>query len=565
MLVISWLRAMKFPIVVALAGSWGLATLLCGAQEPQPLFKVSGVVRNRLNGQPIARALVDGQNDAVLTDREGRFELWLPLGYVGLQVRRPGYSSREARRVRNISVEADISGLNLLLTPTASITGHLSGEETSNASGISFMAYRRLVEHSHPQWRQEGLASTDADGTFKMYEIESPGDYVVCTGIFRDWSRPGDEKNPAKGYAAHCYPADPGDGPENLLHVGESQQAEMEIPRILQPFFPVKIAVPGYPQGQGVSVQIYSQNGPPTAASMQWKEKTLTMESELPNGSYYAEANVWGTPMKYGRVDFKVENAPVDVKLVVSPLAPIEVEIHKEFTSSTDQEAQLRATGQMSFVKMGPGEDPPPVNMQMTPADGMMFRGGSMPLQHRQGASNSIYDLEGVTPGRYWVQATTFAQAYVSSMTSGAVDLMQEPLTVGPGNSVAPIEITMRDDMGEIDCTFNTEMASPQGGSAAGRFLAAMSGPAVFAVPVGPAASRAPHMGFSAMGRVQIPNLPPGTYRVMAVENAAELSNADPEFLAHLAEKGKTVAVAAGETVNVRLDLTKTGEEEPNP
>src|SRR6266700_1152752 len=284
--VVFWSRTIPVPIIAALAGILSMA-LPCGAQEAQPSFKVSGVVRNRLNGQPIARALVDGQNDAVLTDRQGRFELRLPQGYTGLQVRRPGYSNREIGGVQRVSVDADISGLGLFLTPTASITGHMSGQEISNASGITFMAYRRVMVDSHPQWKQEGMASTDADGTFKMYEIESPGDYVVCSGTFRDWTQPRNEKKPANRYAAHCYPADPGDGPENLLHVGESQQAEVEITSAWQPFFPVKISAPGYPQGQGVSMQIYSQNGFPTEASMQWNEQTLTMGSELPNGSYY--------------------------------------------------------------------------------------------------------------------------------------------------------------------------------------------------------------------------------------------------------------------------------------
>ena len=58
-------------------------------RQQASMCKVNGVVKNSLTGPPIERALLDGQIDAALSDRDGRFELHLPCGgYWQLQVRR---------------------------------------------------------------------------------------------------------------------------------------------------------------------------------------------------------------------------------------------------------------------------------------------------------------------------------------------------------------------------------------------------------------------------------------------------------------------------------------------
>jgi hypothetical protein len=78
-----------------MACTYGIASIRCVAQTTPAMFTVSGVVKNSLTGQPIPRALVNAQTDAVLTDSEGRFELRLQEGGAWLQVRRPGYSNMD--------------------------------------------------------------------------------------------------------------------------------------------------------------------------------------------------------------------------------------------------------------------------------------------------------------------------------------------------------------------------------------------------------------------------------------------------------------------------------------
>ena len=157
-----------------------------------------------------------------------------------------------------------------------------------------------------------------------------------------------------------------------------------------------------------------------------------------------------GTPASYGRIDFKVADAPrPGLTVTALPLQPLRAEIHKDFTASSD-------SGQGIETVSGNGNGGfSNINLNLIPADNLFENPFGGNLRRPDGASDGdVYEMDGVTPGRYWVQAMT-PEGYVSSMTSGQTDLMQEPLTIGAGESGAPIEITLRNDTGTIACTVN--------------------------------------------------------------------------------------------------------------
>jgi hypothetical protein len=160
------------------------------------------------------------------------------------------------------------------------------------------------------------------------------------------------------------------------------------------------------------------------------------------------------------------------------------------------------------------------------------------------------------------VQASYFLGGYISSIASGGVDLMREPLAVGVGSSAEPIHITVRNDFGEIDCTVNSVVAEP---STPDMQFYLMHSPVVFAIPDGPRGATPLQATFFGGRPVQISNLAPGTYHVIALDSFRDLNSVDPQELAKLIAQGKTVTVAPGGTVNVQLDLIKSGSEGLNP
>jgi hypothetical protein len=480
-----------------------------------------------------------------------------------MQVRRPGYTSGEEQGGgHRLTVEGDISGMVLYLTPTATITGHVLIPDGADTTGMSFIAYRRRTRNGHTQWQQAGLANTNADGVFKMYDMQSPGDYVLCNPMFVDRASPRQGKA-ARGLPCQCYPADPGDGRENLLHLSPGQQPEVEITRTMQPFYPVKIVVANEPAGERGGFQVFSQNGVATGAMMQWKEEGWT-EVDLPNGSYYAERRDWGKGATYGRVDFKVENgAPAPLTLVLLPLAPVAVQFHKDFTARPEEQRRFQETRVVTT-----NNDTPPAQLELMPADGINDGGGSRSIRHAEGIPGDGFVMEGVTPGRYWVQAPWSMEGYVSAITSGGVDLSREPLTIGPGNTVPPIEVTLRNDTGQIDFTVNgAAMGSAGGPGSLSLWPGHLSGAGftVYAIPAGARFSRQASAVSIAAGAMSLLDIPPGTYYVMALEKFLDLDALDDQQLARVEEHAKRVTVPAGGAVSVQLDLMKGDDEEPVP
>ena len=548
-------RSRVVLILVAMACTDGIASIDCVAQTAPAMYTVSGVVKNSLTGQPIPRALVNAQTDEVLTDGEGRFELRLPESGAWLQVRRPGYSNQERRGGHMVRVSAKMAALTLYLVPSASITGRLTGTNGGDAANIAFTAYRRRTVNGHDRWIQAGAATTNGDGVFRMYEMAAPAAYVLCSRATPEHLGMPVQRSVIAGYPQVCYPANPGDGDANLLNLAVGQQADVDIPLTRQPFYEVGLVEQNASRGQGRAFEIHDQNGLPVAYSTRWDEQRRTVVAELPNGLYYADARTWGETPAYGRVDFKVANAPLEgLNLTMLPLAPLAVEVREEFTGNRAPADAVR-DGVVTDASNG-------LNLSLNPVNAMMD-GGGQPLEHPKGADRNHFVMNNVVPGSYWVQASYILGGYISSITSGGVDLMREPLVVGHGNSTEPVEITLRNDGGEIDCTLSS---LPNGAEDAGAVPAEESQMTiVYAIPAGSGTSTLPRAASSPRTPARIMNLAPGTYHVVALDANRNLDDADSKGLATLAEQGKSVTVLAGGTINVQVEPIKSAGEGLNP
>lgn len=526
-----------------------------GGPTPQPsqsICKVGGVVKNSLTGQPIERALVDGQIDAAFTDSEGRFELHLQCGgYALLQARRPGYSNPRGAETHSVRVEPDSDEVAINLIPMSTITGHVSVSNGGDPSDLYFLAYKAGYWHGHVRWNSAGQAKTDSNGTFRMYELDSPGRYLLCSQQAQEHFGVPSTRNVTYGYPTTCYPLSMGTGSDGLLQLAPGQQAEVEISITRQPFYRVSI-FEGRPQGQRQGLNVYSYNGANVNASLRWKDEDQTWEAWLPNGMYYVESHSWGPSPAYGRLDIKVADSGVSgLKMNALPLAPVEVVIHKLFTAKSNEQPMDEAN--------------PGLEMELIPVEPRLEgSGGGIALRHEEGDEPGHFETQGVTPGRYWVQAFYFGGGYVSALSSGATDLTREPLVIGPGNSVPPIEVTVRNDGGTIECTLNHVPVAEvpnQSGVISGLMPNA---PVAYAIPAGPRFSRLPQSSFSPSGSLRLENLAPGLYHVVALSRFRDLDNVDPTELANLSAQGKTVRVEAGTSTSVQVDLAKS-DEEPSP
>jgi len=165
------------------------------------------------------------------------------------------------------------------------------------------------------------------------------------------------------------------------------------------------------------------------------------------------------------------------------------------------------------------------------------------------------FEIENVSPGRYWVETTPF-EGYVSSISCGGVDLARDPLVVGPGGTSAPIEVTLRNDTG----TISAQLSGGESGDGIGQ----QAGPAAlgeqqqiyaYAIPLFASSEQIKMGGMQGTGQATITGLAPGSYRVVAFNAPQEIDFHTPEGLAQYAAQGETVTLEAGGSANAQVDV----------
>jgi hypothetical protein len=540
-------------MLTAIAYASSLFILGCETQEPPVTFAVRGVVLNSVSREPVARALVDGHGDAILTDAEGRFALNLPGGDTQIEVRRPGYNSKSQHLVQ---AGKEMPDLTFYLTPQASIAGHVLLSGGRDADGIRIMAYHRIVANGRENWMLKGSFVADSDGGFRIVDLDAPGYYLLC-------SVPKQDENPSTaaargsfGYPSVCYPGGADISSSALLALVPGQQAQVDINLTWQPFFPIAIAVSNHAQGVAPSIQIRDPSGRAIGLAVKWNKQQGLAEVNLPSGFYYAEARSQGEIPSYGRTDFQVMDRPVSgLSLVVLPLRPIEVRIRREFTESGISAPPSSLQGD----SMGTG-----VSLTLAPLSSPIAGiGGAGRLRPVAGSSDhGLFEMNGVVPGTYNVQ-TTASLGYVSSISSGAVDLAHEPLVIGPGNSTALIEITLRNDSGSISGTVNPP--SSMGDAPINSGPGELGTIHVYAIPLFQSSSQIASKTIQSGNHFNIANLAPGSYAVLAFDKQQEIDASDPQQLSRFVSKGQVVVVPASGSANVQLDLIEFDQEGATP
>jgi hypothetical protein len=537
----------------------GTLILACHAQESPATYPVRGVVLNSLTKRPIARALVDGQSDAALTDNDGRFEINLTEGMTQINVRRPGYNNSTGAMMmaHPVKVGPDMHELTFYLTPQASIVVHVAVSGGDAADGIRFIAYRKRINQGHGMWAMQGSYTTDSDGNLRLMNLDAPAAYILCSTPAEESTAPARLGKTIYGYPPVCYPGVTDLSTASPLPVSPGQQVEAEINLARQPFYPVSILLPNRAQGQPTGVTIADQSWGGIGFPARVTSQQGIAEANLPNGHYYAESRSNnGKTVSYGRVDFQVTGGPVmGLSLVVHPLNPIVVEIHRDFTANQPTNSGGFGYSQFGGLVSLENDTNPGLNLNLIPVESSRLSMGNSPLRHPDSSSDSShFEMDNVLPGTYRVETSAYT-GYVASIGSGGADLAREPLVVGAGGAVAPIEITLRNDSGSISGTVN-QSSPPNSASSSGAGETSMI--FAYAVPQFPTTAQIAMSVIMGSGQINFGNLAPGTYRVAAFDRPEEIDVDDPQTMARLTSQGQAVTVDAGSTASVQLDLIQT-------
>lgn len=565
---------------LALACALALAPPPLGAQQPttQQTYTVHGTVLDSATHQPIARALVvTAQNDGVLTDNDGRFELSLPAGGAQLSVRRPGYISPDAMTGAyaqyRVQVGANTPEITLYLAPLGLIIGHVTLSTADQADGIQVMAYSRGIVNGRRQWEMRGMAKTNGEGIFRIAGLR-PGDYLLYAQPPRYLDEPFRPGAKSYGYSSAYYPGVTDISEAGILTLAAGQKAEANFALVRQPFYSVTVMMP---QGivRGVGLQVHDAGGQTVFFPEHLNPQQGVAQFNMPDGRYFIDAHSRvGDPrgsgfsgpagmqmQSYGRVDFTVSGAPISgLNLTLLPLHAILVDVQKNFNAPPAEPNSGAILRRGAITGGGEGAG---INLTLIRAAEPFNQASPWTaLRPVPGADDgSSFELENVSPGLYWVEASP-GTGYVSSITSGDKDLAREPLTVGPGGASAPIEITLRNDYGSIAVrAVSTGQPSAAPGANGGAALGEQQQVYVYAIPLfATSSSWIPTTSFPLYGiqsgrQFTIHQLPPGKYCVVAFDAPQEIAFHTPEDWAKYADEGQTVTVQAGGALSVEPHL----------
>jgi hypothetical protein len=333
------------------------------------------------------------------------------------------------------------------------------------------------------------------------------------------------------------------------LTAGQTFQADLSLVR--QPYYPVKIPVANAEGMPGVNVTVSPQGRRGPGYSLIYNGGGQRIEGQLPNGNYLVEAKTFGMNSASGAVNITVAGAPVEGPgLVLTRNSSIMVNVKEEFTTSSKATGSW-SDGRRTFTMHGPRID---LNVRAEGADDIEPQRGGSP-RPPNGPNDDSLVIEDLEPGRYWLQIYAM-NGYVASATAGVVDVLHQPLVVGPGSST-PVDITMRDDYAEIDGTVGSMTALATTAFAGDSPATAY----IYCVPLADSPGQFQQLGVSSDGKFSSSRMAPGAYRVMAF-NARQpnLPYRDTEAMRAYETKGQVVHLSPGEKTAVQLQISSSEE-----
>jgi hypothetical protein len=441
-----------------------------------------------------------------------------PLGAFGsgesllLTASKPGYLQPRQPTMLPLDARLASNPVELKLMPAGVIQGSVFADVSDAPFGVRVMLLHRQVQEGRYQWVQGGMQNTGSRGQLRFDNLR-PGQYTVMSA---EWA--GDQPlvrprfEPTRQYPP-LFLGDVSDLAEAhklQLHNGETLQTELHLQAAT--YFPISVPVSLSGSDGGVNVRVLGSDGF-NGFRLGFNVRTQAVEGTLPNGAYNLLITHFGSPMSSSAlVPIQVAGGPVRTgPVTLGPAASISVRIHPELT-------QQQGTIQRYL------------NIFLRPEEPGTAAANSRGNPEGPGELT----IENVLPGRYFVQAMPSFSGYVASVTSGNVNLLEQPLVVTAGAHPDPIEVTLRDD-------FATLTGAVTGvGGAPPRICS------VFLLPTDSSGRLA--QGIVVDGRFTIGSVPPGTYLLVAtLQVPQDIPYRDPDAMRAYAGIGSTVTLIGGQ------------------
>lgn len=515
-------------------------------QSDSSTFELHGTVINAVTGQPVSGALVQlAGNNFAFSGADGTFAFSdLARGQYAVFARKPGFFNEmelgdpnsESDMLKTVPSASDVV---VKLSPEGIIYGEIKNEAGDPVEGISVKAQRWEVQGGRRQLQSTGEATTDDEGSFRLADLR-PGSYYLVfqqtnqARIRLSATRLQTGKQRGEGVGLQYYPgvADAASATPISIHAG----SQIHIGQVLAPLhvFEISGVVPGVSSEGGVMLGLVNSADNNVGNGIRIDRTTGEFHiHDVPAGNYLLVANVWrnldpsqglSKPLR-SWLPISVNSNISGLVLPLGDAASIPLQVRDETSD-----------GNSNGVHQ--------VSVDLVAKDfPQLSRGGQAPHVENDQASPAV--IEDIAPGVYSVEATAEFPSYVADLRCGSVDLLRDDLTISPGTSLPPIEVTVRDDGAELDGTVSEN----------GQRVSA--GVVVYSEEYPKRTIEMP----AQEGSFSIKNVPPGTYQVFALKNADRLEFTNPAIVQQFLAHATSVTLGRRDKSTVQLEIVPSADQ----
>jgi uncharacterized protein (DUF2141 family) len=538
------IRVFAIPFILA-------ACLLCvshttAQQQDTEEFELHGSVINDATGEPVSGALVQLQINVQFSATNGTFVFTnLPRGRYSLWARKPGFfteqdlgrSSAWSNSWHDVPSNAETV---LKLVPESIIYGEVKNENGEPLEGVTVRAQRWQMVDGRRSLQNMGDALTDDEGNFRLAELR-PGRYRLA---FVESHRGGSitvdrltrKRNADQGYGLQFYPGVSDSELATLIELRTGSQVHIAQSLRTQRLYEVAGVVRGSDPETRFTVTLMNSDGDFVNKSTRLDPKTGGFQiSGVPEGTYMLTAVALARNDERTK-EFGPQQTATQLIHVTSDLLGLVLPVGRGISLRVQIDGAASPAG---------ADDVPHVRVRMISKEFPQHSPGTV-APPRKDEHKAAATIDDIPPGTYTVEVSPNQPGYVATLRCGSVDLLREELTLAPGASLPPIEVTLRNDGAQLNLTSTRN----------GQLVAA--GVVIYS-PESPRRSLLTQTNET--GTLGMGNVPPGKYQVVAVEDTQDLEFRNPAVMAKYLAHATEVNLQPGDQASVRVEVQNLQEQ----
>ena len=521
-----------------------------------PGFTVGGVVVNSVTGDPVRRALVQitnlsGGPSSSFTDSEGKFQFThVPVADVVLAARKPGFFSEQELHPESVfplgffHLDGNTNSAVIKLFPEGIVSGRVATVKGEPIEDTPVRVFQQRIMDGRKQWVQRSQSTTDEEGQFRIANLQ-PGQYLLSTGPMFGIGRRrvrGKRTSRQEQISNTFYPGVPEMDAATPITVVSGQQAEADFLLKPEPVFKVSGVVSGFLPATPNAPQVATRSGEPLPAPVSFDSQTAKFDVELPAGNYVlmirtpdGEGNLLSGDLPLA-VNSDIENVTLTVG--VPMVMPIRVETRSTSSSPVaSNRGVIEINGRSQRIRL------PVVQVRLISSEN---RVEGTEFLAESNANDGSFAIRNFVPGRYTVDLQPNPPWYVQSATSSTIDVLREELVLTPGRRPDPLEIVLRDDGAMISGTIRAD-GQPAAGS-------------VLLIPEQQSATQIRVTAAAPGGDFLFDRVPPGDYKVLALDTVSDLEFRNTETLGPYLSKAARITLEPGKQASVSVERVTVGK-----